>query len=117
MTQGRQDRRFCHNFKVCYKQGGTFMRLRQVLGATVLLLGMSVGAHAATLATGAVYAGVTQTSAACWIFNAGTTSITFVSAEIVRDDGGSVGLSFNDCNALLPPGRTCSMAATIANNH
>jgi hypothetical protein len=54
------------------------MRIRQLLAATVLLLGMSVAAHASILATGSVYGGAGQNLAVCYVYNAGSTTIDSV---------------------------------------
>ena len=48
----------------------------------VTLLGMSVVTHAATLASGALSGGPGASAAACYVFNAGTVPITFVSPRI-----------------------------------
>ena len=95
---------------------GPLMMLRRVLITTVLLLGMGVAAHAATLATGSVYGGETQVFTTCAIFNAGTTSITFVSEEIIRSDGDIVPLFTNNCSTLRP-GDTCVIGANTSAIH
>src|SRR5690348_15272563 len=79
---------------------GMYMTMRRVLVAIVLLLGASVATNAAAaiLATGAVYGGSTQNDAVCYIYNAGTTSISFVSEKIVAQDGSNAVLSTNNCS-------------------
>ena len=90
------------------------MMLCRILITMVLLLGTSLAAHAEILATGGVWGGPTQVGASCIIFNAGTTSITFQTAEILTDDGTPVALATNTCDTLLP-NRSCTIAATITN--
>jgi len=89
--------------------------LRRVLAATVLLLGSSVAADAETLATGAVYGGSTQNRATCYVFNAGSNPIHFMSKQIIRQDGTIVSLTFDNCTTLAG-GRTCGIFANIVNN-
>jgi len=89
--------------------------MRRVLAATVLLLGTSVVAHAATLASASIHGGPTQDSAFCYIFNAGTTPITFVSKEIIKESGTSLSLTFDNCS-VLQPDETCLFFTSIVNN-
>ena len=91
------------------------MKMRRVLTTTILLLGLSVAAHADILATGTLYSDPSQNAANCWLFNAGTRQVTVTSKQIIGDDGSRVRLEFqNDCN-VLAPGRTCGIAGPIDN--
>jgi len=91
------------------------MKMRRVLTTTVMLLGLSVAAHADILATGTLYSDPSQNAANCWLFNAGASSITVISKGIIGDDGSRVTLEFqNTCN-VLAPGSTCGIAGPIGN--
>jgi hypothetical protein len=92
------------------------MMLRRVLTTTVLLMGMSVAAHADILATGLLYADSSQNAANCFLFNAGTGPVTVSSKQIIREDGTPITLNFqNSCGTVLAPGRTCGIGGSIGN--
>ena len=81
----------------------------------VSLLGISVVAHADTLAAGAAYGGTAQTLANCYLYNAGTGPVTVTSNVIIREPNVSVPLTFHNC-AALAAGSICAIAANIQNN-
>ncbi len=92
------------------------MNMRRVLTTTVLLLGLSVAAHADILATGAMYGGPTQNTAVCYLFNAGTGPVTVVSNQILREPNINLPLSFDGCG-VLAAGNSCGIAVNnIVNN-
>ena len=87
----------------------------RVFALTMLLLGVSVAAHADVLATGALYGGPTQNVAVCYLFNAGTGPVTVGSNQIMREPNINLPLSFDGCG-VLAAGSSCGIAANIANN-
>jgi hypothetical protein len=91
------------------------MMILRLLVATVVLLGTSVVAHATILASSSIYGGTIQDTALCYVFNAGTTVIHFTSNQIIRQDGVSLSLTFDNCSTL-GPGDTCVIAAAIGNS-
>lgn len=91
------------------------MMIRRVLAVTVLL-GTSVAVHAGTLASGALSGGPSQSVAACYIFNAGTTPITFVRRNIHSQFDGIIGgLFYDDCGTTLAAGDVCGTGNSINN--
>jgi hypothetical protein len=91
------------------------MTMPRVFALTMLLLGVSVAAHADVLATGAMYGGPTQNTAVCYLFNAGTGPVTVTSNQIIREPNINLALSFDGCG-VLAAGSSCGIAATIVNN-
>ena len=91
------------------------MTMPRVFALTMLLLGVSVAAHADVLATGALYGGPTQNTAVCYLFNAGTGPVTVVSNQIIREPNINLPLSFDGCG-VLAAGSSCGIATNIANN-
>src|SRR5215470_11654543 len=79
---------------ISYRKGAMLMKMRRVFTTTVLLLGLSVAAHADILATGAMYGGPTQNTAVCYLLNAGTGPVTVVSNQILREPNINLPLSF-----------------------
>ena len=55
-------------------------------------------------------------SAACTIFNAGSTAISFVSNKIISHHGFDVPLTFDNCS-VLGPEDSCVITATIPIDH
>ncbi|TAN51984.1 MAG: hypothetical protein EPN21_05210 [Methylococcaceae bacterium] len=86
------------------------------------LLGTSAVSHAdgtsaVALASGALSGGPSQSVAACYIFNAGTTPITFVSRKIHSQFDGIIGETFyDDCGTTLAAGGVCGIGSNISNN-
>ena len=62
------------------------MMMRRTLAITAMLLGLNTAVHADILAAGAIYGGPTQSTAACYIFNAGTGPVAVLSNQILRQD-------------------------------
>jgi hypothetical protein len=91
------------------------MMMRRVLAITVLLLGLSGAVHADILATGAMYGGSTQTLAACYLFNAGTGTVTVTSNQIIREAATNLALATDNCN-VLAPATSCRIATNIVSN-
>jgi hypothetical protein len=97
------------------------------LVASLALL-ISNAAHADILATGGVYGGPNTSVVACYLFNAGTASITISTAQIVGELGPTysgkpivpgAGFDFNSCGifpAILPAGATCGVATDNGSN-
>jgi hypothetical protein len=90
------------------------MKLRNLLAATTLGLGLLPGVHAELLATGSLYGGGSQTQAVCYLFNAGAASVSITINQIVREDGVVQTLTADTCTTLAA-GRTCVILANIVN--
>jgi len=94
------------------------------LVATLALL-ISTAAHADILATGAAYGGPNTSVVACYLYNAGTTSVTISTAKIVGEFGPTysgmpivpgAGFDFNSCGsfpAILPAGGPVASPLTM----
>ena len=84
----------------------------------VALFSASISIHAATLASGNIYGGTTQSLAACYLFNSSNQPVTVNSAQIYSEATGApiTSVSFNNCVSTLNPGATCVVAGTILNN-
>jgi hypothetical protein len=96
------------------------------LVASLALLLTGVAAHAQTiLATGAIYGGRSTHTEACYLFNAGSSSVTIKSATIYGENGPNYlspttsitsppQFHFNSCGTLpatLGAGKTCGVAS------
>lgn len=92
--------------------GGPLMIMRRTLAITAILLGLSTAAHAAILAAGSMYGGSTQNTAVCYLFNAGTWPVTFLSKQIFREGQPVVNLvlNFDSCGAVLARNSSCAIA-------
>jgi hypothetical protein len=92
------------------------MRICRVIAVTVLLLGLSVTAHADILATGALYGTTSQDNILCYLFNAGTGLVTVTSNQIIRESGTNLSLAADNCGTMAP-GSTCRIFVSgIVNN-
>jgi hypothetical protein len=80
----------------------------------VALLTMAGAANATTLAGGAIYGGPTQTTAVCYLFNAGNSTVSVSGSEIVRQNTGPVPLAQNNCGTLAAGG-ICAILANVGN--
>lgn len=86
------------------------------IASAFTLLGTSGVAHTATLASGALSGGPTQSIASCYIFNAGTTPIAILSREIRSQFTGTIGGRFyDDCGTTLAAGDICGIAHHMNN--
>ena len=108
--------------KLFIQEGRISMMIRQVLSATVVLLGTGIVAHSGDLSTGAIYGSPAQTRAVCYVFNARQVPLTINSIKIFQQFGGGTPLptNGNDCltvfNNILPPGEMCGFGAAINND-
>jgi len=91
------------------------MMMRRIFTTTLLLLGLSVTAHADTLASGILYSDPSQIGANCYLFNAGTGPVTVTSKQIIGFDGIPILLNFQNTCGVLAPGRTCGIGGSIGN--
>ena len=88
--------------------------------STLFLIGASFfisapDASAATLSSGPVFGGISPIHAVCYIFNARTEPITFVSREIHSHLGGDLGPPVaDDCGTTLAAGGICAVANDIS---
>jgi hypothetical protein len=92
--------------------GNTLMRW--ILTGILMLLGIGMGtvAKAELLAAGAAYGGPTQYTGVCYLFNAGTTSVS-VSSISIYDEVGNAYISLsNNCSSLAPK-RACRTVSRI----
>ena len=91
------------------------LSIKKTVFAVTALLGLSAAAQADILAAGASYGGPTQSSAVCYVYNAGTGPVTVTSNLIVREPNVALPLAFDSC-AALAPGSSCGIQAFIVNN-
>jgi hypothetical protein len=95
------------------RKSKTSMR-KLVLSGIVLACGMAGTAQAAsTLASGPVFGGRQQQQVACEVVNLGSTSITFLTKQLVGEFKAPLTLNFDDCGATLLPGAFCSFQANV----
>jgi hypothetical protein len=94
-----------------------FMRSGLSTAAVVSILCTSLTGHAATiLAAGSLYGGPAQVRAVCYVYNAGNSPVRLSVPEITDQNGTPVTLVINQCGTSLSAGRTCGVAANIADN-
>ena len=89
--------------------------VKKVLFSIYVLLGVITVAQADILAAGASYGGPGQTSAACFLFNAGTGPVSVTSNLIIREPNVSLVLTFDSCG-VLAAGASCAIAVPIVFN-
>jgi hypothetical protein len=87
----------------------------RVLILLVALITMGTAANATILATGALFGASTQTTAICYLYNAGGSTVTVESSQIIQQNHGPITLSSNNCSALAA-GAICAISANIVNN-
>ena len=94
--------------------------MRKFIAASILTVVASTEAGAQQiLAGGALFAGPTQFRAVCYFYNAGNTNLQLSGAQISAPAGGVLTLAVNECGpagSTLLPGRSCGIAANVANN-
>lgn len=89
------------------------MKTTSMLTAAVLLLGLSLPAHAAqTIASPAIFGSNLQDRAQCIVRNTGASPIA-VTVTIFNEAGTAVATSL--CGGSITPGHNCSAFANIAN--
>ena len=89
-----------------------------VLSGIVLTCGMAGTAQAAsTLLSGPVLGGQQQTRVACEVVNLGSTSITFITKQLVGEFSGVLDQDFKGCGATLAPGAFCNFQANVNNQN
>ena len=94
----------------------TLMR-KLILPGIVFAYGMAGTVQAATLSSGPIYGGPSQTRVVCSVINMGTAPFAFVGNNVIFSSfNGSVPLSFNDCAGSLLPGGICTSQAVAAGN-
>jgi hypothetical protein len=88
-----------------------------ILATTALTVASAAGAQAQqVMAAGALYGGVQQSRAVCYFYNSGTTNLGLAGAQISTPGGSALALAVNECGATLLAGRSCGIAANVANN-
>ncbi len=91
--------------------------MRTILTATAMMLALGSSAHAQQiLSAGSLFAGSAQFRAVCYFFNSGTTNLGLTGPRITTPGGTPLALVVNECGATLPAGRSCGIAANVANN-
>ncbi len=85
---------------------------RQRGALAIFLLGITAAAHADILAGGPIYGGPGQDNAVCYLFNAGTGTVTVSSNQIIRLDGTVVTLDTDTC-ASLGPNKGCVIHGVV----
>ena len=89
------------------------MKSKLIVGA--ILLSIGAVANADTLAGGAIYGGPSQTTATCYLYNAGTGPVTVTTNSIIRRGTLTpLTLTYDDCSTLAA-GATCFIEANIEN--
>jgi hypothetical protein len=71
------------------------------------------------LAAGSIYGGPAQSRAVCYVYNAGTTTLSLSGLQITSQAGDALTLVVNECaarGATITPGAACGFAADIATN-
>jgi hypothetical protein len=87
-----------------------------ILATTALTVASAAGARAQqVLAAGALYGGVSQSRAVCYVYNSGSSNLTLTGFRITTPDGVPLFLARNECGATLLPGRSCGIAADVGN--
>ncbi len=89
-------------------------RNKILIAASVLALSPAI--HADTLASGAMYGGLSQTNGVCYIYNAGTGPVSISSRTISREPGTALAQFYNNCGAVLAAGSSCGFAANVVNS-
>jgi hypothetical protein len=92
---------------------------RSGLGAAAIasILCTGVTGHAdEILAAGSIYGGPKQVRAVCYVYNAGDAAFALSVPEIRDQNGQFVTLEIEQCGLTLGAGRSCGVAANIANN-
>ncbi len=85
--------------------------------ACALGVGLTQAAVAGEVfAAGGLHGGPAQVTAACKIFNGGSTAVTLSGSKIVTEYGGAILLYPATCNGSLAPGRTCVIFGGITDN-
>jgi hypothetical protein len=70
----------------------------------------------ALLAAGSLFGGASQTTAVCYIFNAGPNVVALTAINMLNAEGSPLTLTVHGCGASLPAGQSCGIAASIAGN-
>jgi hypothetical protein len=83
----------------------------RILIRLVALMTLGTAANATTLAAGAMYGAPTQTTAVCYLFNAGNSTVS-VSGSAIVSPSGPVSLTSNTCGSQSG-GTTCFIIAPI----
>ena len=86
--------------------------MNRILIVLAALMSMGSAANATTLATGALYGGVTQNTAFCYFYNAGQSTVSISGKQIIREFVGPVPFFIDNCGTLNA-GTICRFAANI----
>jgi hypothetical protein len=87
-----------------------------ILATTALSVTFAAGAQAQQiLSAGALFGGLTQSRAVCYVYNSGNSHLTLTGFRITTPDGIALFPARNECGATLPPGRSCGIAADVGN--
>jgi hypothetical protein len=82
-----------------------------MLSGLIFAAGMAGAVQAATLESGIVYGGPSQTHVACEVVNMSSAPIHFVKIEVIGQYNGSLKPFYDDCGMSLGQGGVCSFQA------
>ena len=86
--------------------------MRTITMAAALVVSLSANAGAQEiLAGGSLFASPAQNTAVCYVYNAGTTSLTLSGAKLSNFAGTTLALNINTCTGALAAGKSCTFAA------
>jgi hypothetical protein len=92
------------------------MMIRSVLmGISIVLAVGSTAKAADILAGGGIYGGHTQTTATCYLFNAGNSAVSISSLLIYNDSGGATTVDAGNCGTKLGARKQCFVFSGILN--
>ena len=90
-----------------------------ILAMTAVSVTFAAGAQAQEiLSGGALFGGVNQSRAVCYVYNSGDSNLELTGFQITAPDGIAVSPFRNECGpdgATLPAGRPCGIAANVGN--
>ena len=89
--------------------------MRRFAAAAALGLALCTGANAQGIYGGSLFAGPAQFRAVCYFYNAGTQTLELIGPQISAPGGAALPLVVNECDAQLPPNRSCGIAANVRN--
>ncbi len=89
---------------------------RAAITGAIAAMSLSVACDAASLAGGPIAGGSAQAAAACYVFNTGTSAVTFTGYGIVSQLTNTFQpLTYNTCGSSIAGGTSCGLAANVSN--
>ena len=89
---------------------------RAALTGAMAALSLSTACYASTLAGGPIAGGTSQGAAACYLFNTGSSAVSFASYGIIAQlTNNYAPLTYNTCGSSIAAGTSCGLAANVAN--